>query len=180
MDKHLLEKLTNKYSKREILKVLNENMTNQHQPVLSRLEQRYNELVDKVVNRLIDDEYANLDYLRNAVDGLESDAWGISLIMDVYLNEDFDDLYIFEDLYSIDEITSNKDIMRYTDGYTEELIREIIWDILDSEDVYREAYEKLHDLNSTLYRNNYGGGYEFEQKLTNDILKKVMRVAKNG
>lgn len=181
MDKHLLERLTNKYSKREILKVLNEDMSMQHQPTISRLERMYNGLVDVVAKKLIDDGYANLDYLRNAVDGLESDATGIFLIMDVYLNEDFDDLYIFEDLYSIDEITHNKDIMRYADGYVGQLIRETLWDILDSEEVYREAYEDLHDLNCALYKKDYGGGgWEFEQDLANDILKRVMWIAKKG
>lgn len=180
-DKNLLESLTNKYSKREILKVLNEDMSMQHQPTISRLERKYNGLVDAVAKKLIDDGYANLDYLRNAVDGLESDATGIFLIMDVYLNEDFDDLYIFEDLYSIDEITHNKDIMRYADGYVGQLIRETLWDILDSEDVYREAYEDLYDLNCALYKKDYGGGgWEFEQDLANDILKRVMWIAKNG
>lgn len=148
---------------------------------MRRYEELYNEFTKEIAQILIDDGYIIVDYLANAVDGLDVNVWDIKAIINIYSNEKFDDI-VFEKPYYIKKLLSNKNISSYNNhDYISEIIMDIIWDELDNNETYNEMFNDLYDINSISNKYDYGGGgYEFKLKLINDIVKEVMIKCQNN
>jgi hypothetical protein len=147
----------------------------------NRYQITYNEFVKEVAQILINKGYIIVDYLANAIDGLDADAQDIQSIINIYSNEEFDDIEIFENPYHINKIVSNKNIMEYDNNYISEIIMDIIWDMLDDNEIYHEMFDDLYDINSINNKYAYGGGgYEFKLQLINDIVKEAMRICQDN